>query len=398
MPAQKILVRYGEIALKGKNRRFFEEALRRNLKAVLAGTGAKVFRLHGRFLVQVPPELREETLRRLGRVFGVVSVSPIQTAPLQIEAIKETAVTLARNMPENWHTFKVETKRANKTFSLTSPEINREVGAHLLRELPFLQVNVHEPSFKLCIEIGFKEAYLYHDRHPAPGGLPVGVSGKALLLLSGGIDSPVAGWMAMKRGLALEAVHFHSPPFTGNRSRQKVLDLCAVLARYSEPIKVHLVKVTEIQKELHKQAPEALRVILLRRIMIRIAAMLAGEEKLQALVTGESLGQVASQTLAAMQVINDVSSMLILRPLIGLDKHEIISRSRAIGCYKISIRPYEDCCTLYIPRHPATHPSMSKTLQAESNLPLQEWIAATIREKEVLKIKGTVLAADQASS
>lgn len=382
MAVLKILVRYGEIALKGKNRRFFEEALRRNLKAALKGTGAEVFRLHGRFLVQVPEDNRNETLRRLGQVFGVVSVSPVQTAPLEIETIKETAANLVRAGSENWHTFKVETKRPNKSFPLTSPEINRVVGAHILRTLPFLQVDVHEPSCKLCIEIGPKEAFLYHDRHPAPGGLPVGVSGKALLLLSGGIDSPVAGWMAMKRGLALQAVHFHSPPFTGERSRQKVLDLGAVLARYGGPVKLHLIRVTEIQKELHQQAPEALRIILLRRCMIRIAAAIAAAEKLQVLVTGESLGQVASQTLPSMQIISAATSMLILRPLIGLDKHEIVSRSRAINCYEISTRPYEDCCTLFIPRHPATHPSPTRTLQAESTLPLEEWIATAVREKE----------------
>lgn len=386
MPEVKILVRYGEIALKGKNRRFFEEALRRNLKEGVRGTGAEVIRLHGRFLVKAPEEARAEVLRRLGRVFGVVSVSPVRTVPLDMEAIRAAAADLARDMPENCHTFKVEAKRANKSFPLATPEINRDLGAHLLKALPHLQVDVHEPSFRLYVEIGFQEAFLYHDRHAAPGGLPVGVSGEALLLISGGIDSPVAGWMAMKRGLALQAVHFHSYPFTGERSREKVLDLCAVLARYGGPIRLHLAGVTDIQKELRSRAPEALGVILLRRVMMRVAEALAAEEKLGALVTGESLGQVASQTLDGMKVVSAASSMLILRPLVGLDKHEIMDRSRAIGCYEISTRPYEDCCTLFVPRHPATRPSLEQVQRIEDSLPLGEWITAAVKKRETLLI------------
>ncbi len=386
MPAT-FLIRYGEIALKGKNRSFFERTLFNNLKSALKGLDTRVFRMHGRFLVTGPAAEEEEITGRLSRVFGVVSVSIVTTAPLDLEAIKEKALELVESRPLPGDSFKVEARRSNKSFPLTSPELNRIIGAAILETHPRLKVDLHDPSFRVFIEVGSKEAYLYHDRVAGPGGLPVGVTGRALLLLSGGIDSPVAGWMAMKRGLSLEALHFHSYPFTGQRSREKVIDLCRNLSLSGGKIRLHLVSVTDIQKEIHTRCPSELGIILLRRMMIRIAEELSRRRGLQALVTGESLGQVASQTLESMMVIDSVTSMLILRPLLGMDKHDIITLAEKTGTYEISIRPYEDCCTLFLPRHPATRPRMEKVVGAEAALDITGLTAAALDSVEAVLIE-----------
>lgn len=386
MPAT-FLIRYGEIALKGKNRSFFERTLFNNLKSALKGLDTRVFRMHGRFLVTGPAAEEEEITGRLSRVFGVVSVSIVTTAPLDLEAIKEKALELVESRPLPGDSFKVEARRSNKSFPLTSPELNRIIGAAILETHPRLKVDLHDPSFRVFIEVGSKEAYLYHDRVAGPGGLPVGVTGRALLLLSGGIDSPVAGWMAMKRGLSLEALHFHSFPFTGQRSREKVIDLCRNLSLSGGKIRLHLVSVTDIQKEIHTRCPSELGIILLRRMMMRIAERLSRSRGLQALVTGESLGQVASQTLESMMVIDSVTSMLILRPLLGMDKHDIITLAEKTGTYEISIRPYEDCCTLFLPRHPATRPRMEKVVGAEAALDITGLTAAALDSVEAVLIE-----------
>ena len=275
------------------------------------------------------------------------------------------------SLPRNLNTFKVETKRADKSFPLTSPEVNNAIGAFLLGQFPHLKVDVHQPLFTLFIEIGPEEILLYHDSIAGPGGLPVGASGKGLLLLSGGIDSPVAGWLAMKRGLSIEALHFHSFPFTSLRSREKAADLCRMLARYGHAVPFNLLSLTEVQKEIRARCPEELAIILLRRMMVRAAEALSRKRGLQALITGESLGQVASQTLESLNVISAATRMLILRPLIGMDKVEIVNRARAIDTYEISIRPYEDCCTFFVPRHPATRPTLERVEKAEEALEIE---------------------------
>jgi len=367
---QPILVRYGEIALKGKNRRYFEDALQQNIKRALAGTGAEVRRRQGRFLVLTPREEGDQVLDLLSRVFGIVSISPVFSAEASLESIQETAAALVESLPPTLNTFKVESRRPNKNFPLTSPEINRLVGAYLLKRFPHLRVDVHQPSFQILIEVHHREAFLYHDSLRGPGGLPLGVTGSTLLLLSGGIDSPVAGWLAMKRGLKLEALHFHSFPFTGHRAREKVVDLCRKLARYGLEIPLHQISLTAIQKEIRARCPEALSITLLRRMMLRLAEALAQRRNLQSITTGESLGQVASQTLESLQVISAVTPMLLFRPLLCMDKHEIVALAQAIETYDISIRPYEDCCTLFVPRHPATRPTFSQVERAEANLDL----------------------------
>jgi len=381
-----ILVRYGEIALKGKNRMFFEKTLLENIKFALKGLGARVVRMHGRLLIMGAADEEEEITRRLSRVFGVVSVSSVETAPLDLEAIKEKALEIMERSLLPGDSFKVEARRSNKSFPLTSPELNRIIGGAILEKYPRLKVDLENPSFQLFIEVGAREAYIYHDHVAGPGGLPVGSSGRALLLLSGGIDSPVAGWMAMKRGLRLEALHFHSYPFTGLRSREKVIDLCRILSRYGGKMQLHLVNVAGIQKEIRASCPAALGIILLRRMM-RIAGQISRSRGLQALVTGESLGQVASQTLESMIAIDSVTSMLILRPLLGMDKHEIVALAEKTGTYEISIRPYEDCCTLFLPRHPATRPRLEKVVQAEAALDAGGLTAAALENMETMLIE-----------
>lgn len=383
----KFLIRYGEIALKGKNRRYFEKALFNNLKSTFKGLGTGVEMMHGRFLVTGPDSQEEEIARRLRRVFGVVSASSVTTSPLDPVEIEKRALELLEGSLSCVDSFKVEARRSNKNFSLTSPEINRSVGAAILDAHPRLKVDLHNPSFRIFIEIGAKEAYLYHDQITGPGGLPVGVTGRALLLLSGGIDSPVAGWMAMKRGLALEAIHFHSHPFTGQRSREKVIDLCQTLSLSGGKIPLHMVSVTGIQKEIHMHCPSELGIILLRRMMLRIAEKLSCSRSLQALVTGESLGQVASQTLESMIVIDSATSMLILRPLLGMDKHDIVNVAEKTGTYEISIRPYEDCCTLFLPRHPATRPKMDLVIKAEKNLDVNALTEKAVVSTETMFIE-----------
>ncbi|NLA11712.1 MAG: tRNA 4-thiouridine(8) synthase ThiI [Firmicutes bacterium] len=381
--AALILVRYGEIALKGKNRSYFEKALFNNLKSALRNFEARVIRKHGRFFVSGPAAAEDKMIDRLRKVFGVVSVSSVRTTPLEIGAIEKTALEIAADRSSPEHSFKVETRRANKQFPLTSPEINRLIGAAVLKKNPHLKVDLHDPSFRIAIEIGPEAAFIFQDRVAGPGGLPVGVTGRALLLLSGGIDSPVAGWMALKRGLSLEAIHYHSYPYTSLRSREKVIDLCRQLTASGIRLPLHLVSVTEIQREIREHCPPELGIILLRRMMLRLAEELSRNRSLQALVTGESLGQVASQTLESISVISEVTPMLILRPLLGMDKHEIVDRAAQIDTYEISIRPYEDCCTLFVPQRPATRPKLQRVLEAEAALDTAKLVTAALEAAEL---------------
>lgn len=386
MPA-KVLIRYGEIALKGKNRRFFEQALLGNLRRAVRDLPGQVNRIQGRYMATLPEEARDAALDRLSKVFGIVSVSPVAPAALDLESIQAAAARLARSIPGEKSSFKVETKRPNKSFPLTSPEINREVGAHLLQQCPYLHVDVHNPAFTLFIEIGMEEAYLYHNSIPGPGGLPVGVTGKSMLLLSGGIDSPVAGWMAMKRGLSLETLHFHSFPFTSRHSQEKAVDLCRILTRYGGPIPLHMISVAAVQKEIRARCPEELGIILLRRAMVRIAELLSRRREIRAIATGENLGQVASQTLESMEVISDVTRMLILRPLLTMDKHEIIKVAEKIETYPVSIRPFEDCCTLFVPRHPVTRPAAARIEEAEEALDMDGLLHEALESLETQLIE-----------
>lgn len=366
----KILVRYGEIALKGKNRGQFEQQLLRNMKSAAAGSGAEMTRLHGRFLVECPAEKEAFLIRQLQRIFGIVSLSPVTETALDLEEIKTAAVRITEALLPGSKTFKIKARRSNKKFPFTSPEINRLLGTHLLHIFPGLEVRMQQPSLTLSVEIGYHSAFLYSKNIAGPGGLPVKISGRALLLLSGGIDSPVAGWLAMKRGLAIEALHFHSFPFTSRKAEEKAVDLCRQLSLYGNRIPLHLINITPVQKALKSEVPSELRIIILRRIMIRLAQKLCRERKMRAIITGDNLGQVASQTLESLAVTEQASQLLILRPLLGMDKREIIKQAKAIDTYEISIRPYEDCCTLLVPKNPATRPKLDAVKEAESGLDL----------------------------
>lgn len=388
------LIRYGEIGLKGKNRPQFERRLMDNIGRALKKLGpAKISRVYGRLVVEsdVDPVL---VVRCLQKVFGIVGISPVLRLPLDEEAICQGALQALRDAAAGLHvppgspvTFKVEARRSNKAFPRTSPELNGIVGGYLLKHYSGLKVDVHDPQVKVRVEIREKNAFVYAADMPGIGGLPVGVSGRAILLLSGGIDSPVAGWMAMKRGIEIEAVHFHSFPFTGEKSLEKVRDLCRALAGYTSRIRLHVVHFTGIQKEIQARCPEELRVTIMRRMMFRLATRIAMQREALALITGESVGQVASQTLESMRTINIVTDLPVLRPLVGMDKQEIIQRAQQIGTFDISVQPYEDCCTLFLPKRPATRPEPEQAARAEKTLAVEELLAGALERTVIEEIK-----------
>ena len=377
-----ILVRYGEIFLKGLNRPYFIRALIRKIRYALRGYGADVHVHDGRIFVRGMQD-PDACMERIVKVFGVHSVSPALEMPKDdFEAICRQAVEMTRDLTG---TFKVEARRSDKRYPMNSPAINEEVGYRILQANPNLRVDVHHPDYRLNIEIR-DMAYLYVRNIPAVGGMPVGTNGNATLLLSGGIDSPVAGWMIAKRGVQINAVHFHSYPYTSDRAKEKVLDLARKLSFSCCGIKVFVVPFTEIQMAIHEKCPEEYTTLIMRRYMMRIAEKIARQEACEALITGESIGQVASQTMTALGTTDSVVEMPVFRPLIGFDKSEIIDTARKIGTLEISELPYEDCCTVFTPRHPATHPKMDKILEGESKLDTEALIARAIEGVEVIRV------------
>jgi thiamine biosynthesis protein ThiI len=382
-----LLIRHGEIGLKGKNRKYFENILTANIRTALAQVpGCRVRQTYSRYFVETNAEDTGEVITRLQKVFGIVSLSPVAVSGLTMDAIEKSALTELSRLARPGLRFKVQTKRANKQFPLPSPEISSRVGAYLLEKLPELVVDVHTPEQLLSVEIREKETYIYTEKIPGPGGLPVGVSGKGMLLISGGIDSPVAGWMAMKRGVTLEAVHFYSFPFTSERAKEKVIDLIRVLSSYGGKILLHVVHFTDIQKELRLKCPEKLTITLMRRMMFRIAERIAEKRGALALITGESLGQVASQTMHSIKVIEQVTIIPVLRPLIGFDKEEIVTLAKRIETFPISIRPYEDCCTVFLPEFPETRPRLEVTEEAEAVLDVKALVEESLVRIEKLEI------------
>lgn len=367
--SKTILVRFGEIGLKGKNRSVFESALIRNIRTALEEVeGLEIFREHGRVYVQ-HRDSTEKVREKLSRVFGIVSFSPVIVAEPDFEDIREKALEGAVKAGcRSGVTFKVETRRADKRFPMTSPEVSRLVGGYILENIPGLIVDVHNPQVVVNIEIRARDVFIFSTSFPGPGGLPVGVTGRGALMLSGGIDSPVAGWLAMKRGVKLVGVHFYSFPFTSERSKEKVLDLSKVLASYGGKFPVYVVPFTEIQKQIKVECPESLYVTIMRRMMFRITEAICERENCSSIFTGENLAQVASQTIESIAVIEKVVSLPVLRPLITMDKTEIIELAQKIGTYDISIRPYEDCCTIFVPKKPATKPKLRDVEAAEELL------------------------------
>ena len=364
-----VLIRYGEIYLKGQNRPFFEKMLINNIRKAIEPFGqGKVFRAQGRIYIE-NIQVERAALDRLSKVFGAIGINPAWKTDKDIDAIKTMVKTVMEDALEksakDHVTFKVESRRADKTFPIGSMDLSREMGAFILQNFPGLKVDVHNPDIKINLEIR-EYAYAYHENIPGAGGMPVGTNGKTALLLSGGIDSPVAGWMIAKRGVQLMAVHYHSFPYTSDKAKEKVIDLCRLLTQYCGPIRLHVVPFTEIQQELYEKCPDGLLTILMRRYMMRIAEIIAKRDGAQALVTGESIGQVASQTLEGLASTDDAVSLPVFRPLIGLDKTEIVEIAEKINTYETSILPYEDCCTVFVPRHPVTKPKLDKVRQAET--------------------------------
>ncbi|NLO24712.1 MAG: tRNA 4-thiouridine(8) synthase ThiI [Clostridiales bacterium] len=380
-----ILVRYGEVALKGGNRSFFINRLVRNISNALNGIEHRIIKDRGRILVVLPEGSLKlaEAVNRLKKVFGIVSFSRVVKVEKDLHVIKQKALEMVEKQQPD--TFKVESRRADKAFPIKSPEICRQVGAYILENSENIRVDVHQPELLINIEIR-EGAYIFAGQEKGSGGLPTGTGGRGLLLLSGGIDSPVAGWMVAKRGVELEAVHFHSFPFTSERAKQKVIDIAEVLAGYIGGIRLHMVSLTDIQGSINRHCPAEQSTILTRRFMMRIAERIAEETKALALVTGESLGQVASQTLESIYVTDTSVGLPVFRPLLGMDKVEIIDRAREIDTYELSIQPYEDCCTLFLPEHPETRPKLEKILQSESHLEVEPLIRQAVETREILSL------------
>ena len=384
-----ILVRYTEIHLKGLNRPFFEKKLIANMKSSLKGIPCKIYHEQGRIYVHsVPDDSFDEAIDRLRRVFGIHSLSPAYVVDKDWDNVVNTCYELMEKEIERSGktSFKVFARRSDKHYFMNSDAINREMGGLMLERFPCLHVDIHNPEIKLCIEIR-DSAYVYCEEIPCANGMPIGSAGKATLLISGGIDSPVAGYMMAKRGLILSAVHFYSYPYTSERARDKVVELAGLLSKYAGPIRLFLVPFTDIQMKIYDDCPEKETTVLMRRLMMRIAERIAEGEGSRALITGESLGQVASQTMMALGVTEDVTTMPVLRPLIGMDKVEIIRIAREIGTYETSILPYEDCCTVFTPRHPKTKPHVEEVREIESVLDIEGLVSRAMEQREVVKVK-----------
>lgn len=376
-----IIVRYCEIHLKGKNRGYFEQVFMNNMERSLAGIRHEIRRPSGRYVVEnFDAGMTDEIVARLSKVFGVHTLSVGTKVPSDMDAIFEEILRIS----PNGGTFKIVTNRADKHFPLDSMQVNAEIGGRLLAKKPDLRVDVHEPETILHIDIRENgTALVFEGIVKGAGGMPVGTAGRGMLLLSGGIDSPVAGYMIAKRGMKLECLHFHSYPYTNMQAREKVEELARILAGYTGGLNLHVVSVTHIQEEIHKKCPEEMMITLLRRFMMRIAERLCKETGAQCIVTGESLGQVASQTIEGMTSSNAViEGVPVLRPLVGFDKTEIIERARAIGTYETSVLPYEDCCTVFLPKHPLIRPDLKKVENAESALDVEALVNEALSSAE----------------
>jgi len=388
-----ILVRYEEIFLKGLNRNIFENRLIKNIKQQLRGFGSvKVTRSQSRIYIESSDAAFDETeaMLRLKKVFGIASVSLVTKVVSDYETIKAATLehvgSLLKTKP--YKTFKVEAKRADKHFPLNSPQICADLGGVILSGFPSsLKVNVHNPDFILYVEVR-EYTYIYSEIIPAAKGLPTGTGGKATLLLSGGIDSPVAGWMVAKRGVELEAVYFHSYPYTSERARDKVVKLAEILSTWCMGIKLHVVPFTEIQLAINEKCPQDYLTIIMRRYMMKIAQRIAEKNGSLGLITGEAIGQVASQTMESMLVTNAAVTLPVYRPLVGMDKNEVIEIARKIETFDTSILPYEDCCTLFVAKHPVTRPSLEKTKAYEKVLDEDALIEAALSQTECIILQG----------
>lgn len=387
------LIKYAEIGVKGKNKYLFEEALAQQVKYALKRCEGefKVTRTEGRIYVHALSEFDyDETVDNLKTVFGVSAICPV--VAVSDEGFDELAKTVVdyvdKVYPDKNMTFKVQARRARKNYPLNSMELNMELGAAVLDAYPEMRVDVHSPQMRLYVEIR-ERIYIYSIEIPGPGGMPVGSNGKAMLLLSGGIDSPVAGYMIAKRGVKIDAVYFHAPPYTSDRAKQKVIDLAKLVSRYSGPIYLHIINFTDIQLYIYEKCPHEELTIIMRRYMMKIAEQIAKENECLGLITGESIGQVASQTVQSLAVTNEVCTLPVFRPLIGFDKMEIVEVSEKIGTYETSILPYEDCCTIFVAKHPVAKPNLNVIKRHEQNLAegIDELVKKALDTDEVVVVK-----------
>lgn len=387
MKTNQILVRYGELSTKGKNRSSFIGRLRDNVRQTFSDLESiRVKAERDRMFITSDDEFEmEQVIARLPKVFGIQSFSPVTETDLSLEAMKTAAEAIVSKLDRKDKSFKVTVKRANKSFPLEKPEILQGIGSHVLRSFPDLSVKMKDPDIDLKVEIREKAAYMMAEVIPGAGGLPVGAGGKALLMLSGGIDSPVAGYHMLKRGVRLELIHFFSPPFTNDRAKEKVFDLAEKLSQFGSSVKLHIIPFTKLQQEVHKQVPDNITMTSTRRMMMKVADQVLEDTNCKAIITGESLGQVASQTLESLHAINAVTNTPVLRPLIALDKLDIIEMAQQIDTYDISIRPFEDCCTIFTPANPKTKPKLEKVEYYEDFLSFEELIEEAVREREIIK-------------
>lgn len=393
MKFHTFLLKYGEIGLKGKNRYLFEDALVRQIRFALKDVDGnfQVHKSQARIYVDCEGEYDyEDTVEHLQRVFGLVGICPVVRMEDQgFEQLKKDVVAYMDEMyPDKNLTFKVEARRAKKSYPKTSMEINCDLGEAILDAFPETKVDVHKPDVLLNVEVR-QEIYVYSQIIPGAGGMPVGTAGKAMLLLSGGIDSPVAGYMIAKRGVGIEATYFHAPPYTSERAKQKVVDLAKIVSRYSGSIKLHVVNFTDIQLYIYDQCPHDELTIIMRRYMMRIAEHFAKKDDCLGMITGESIGQVASQTMQSLAATNDVCTLPVYRPVIGFDKRDIVEIAEKIDTFETSIQPFEDCCTIFVAKHPVTKPNIEVIRRSEEKLAekIDEMMKTAIETAEIIEVQ-----------
>ncbi len=393
MKYKSFLIKYGEIGVKGKNRYMFEDALMKQIRIALKEVEGKFFvsKELGRIYVDTDGDYDyEDTIDRLSKVFGIVGICPmVRIESKDYENLKKSVVEYVDEVyPDKNFTFKVDTRRADKSFPGTSESINADLGEVILNAFPEIRVNVRKPDVLIKVEIR-TFINIYSLEIAGPGGMPIGTNGKAMLLLSGGIDSPVAGYMIAKRGVRVEAVYFHAPPYTSERAKRKVIELAEIVARYSGPINLHIINFTDIQLAIYENCPHEELTIIMRRYMMKIAERIAVENGNQALITGESIGQVASQTIQSLLTTDAAVTLPVFRPLIGFDKQEIVEISEKIGTYETSIQPYEDCCTIFVAKHPVTKPALDGIERSEKSLEgkIEELLERALETKERILVK-----------
>lgn len=388
---QSFLIKYAEIGIKGKNRYIFEDALVKQIRFALKDVEGEfvVSKASGRIYVNAESDYDyDELIEALQHVFGIVWICPVLQLPDEgFDELTKQVISYMDNMYSNKNTtFKVEARRSRKNYEKRSQEINMDLGEAILRAFPDIRVNVHNPEIRLRVEVREKWIYVYSKEIAGPGGMPIGTNGKAMLLLSGGIDSPVAGYMIAKRGVRIDATYFHAPPYTSERAKQKVVDLAKLVAKYSGPIRLNIVNFTDIQLYIYEKCPHEELTIIMRRYMMRIAQTLAEQSGASALITGESIGQVASQTLQSLTATNEVCTMPVFRPVIGFDKQEIVEVAEKINTYETSIQPFEDCCTIFVAKHPVTKPNINVIKASERKLEekIEEMVKLAIETTEVV--------------